>query len=61
LIEALAGLRRERERQGLSLTDLAEPTGMDRATIDKLDTRKIANPTIAPSAPMPRLSDGGWH
>ena len=29
MIEALAGLRRERERQGLSLTDMAERTGID--------------------------------
>jgi ribosome-binding protein aMBF1 (putative translation factor) len=46
LIEALAGLRRERERQGLSLTDMAERTGIDRATISKLETGKLANPTV---------------
>jgi ribosome-binding protein aMBF1 (putative translation factor) len=46
LVEALAGLRRERERQGLSLTDMAERTGIDRATISKLETGKIPNPTI---------------
>jgi ribosome-binding protein aMBF1 (putative translation factor) len=46
LIAALAGLRRERERQGLSLTDMAERTGIDRATISKLETGKIANPTV---------------
>jgi ribosome-binding protein aMBF1 (putative translation factor) len=46
LIAALAGLRRERERQGLSLTDVAERTGIDRATISKLETGKVANPTI---------------
>jgi ribosome-binding protein aMBF1 (putative translation factor) len=46
LIAALAGLRRERERQGLSLTDLSERTGIDRATISKLETGKIANPTV---------------
>ena len=46
LIEALAGLRRERERRGLSLTDMAERTGIDRATISKLETGKLANPTI---------------
>ena len=47
LIEALAELRRERERQGLSLTDMAERTGIDRATISKLETGKIPNPTIS--------------
>jgi len=46
LIEALAGLRREREQQGLSLTDMAQRTGIDRATISKLETGKIANPTV---------------
>ena len=46
LTEALARLRRERERQGLSLTDMAERTGIDRATISKLETGKIVNPTI---------------
>ena len=46
LMDALASLRRERERQGLSLTDLSERTGIDRATISKLETGKIANPTI---------------
>ena len=46
MIEALTGLRRERERQGLSLTDMAKRTGIDRATISKLETGKLANPTI---------------
>jgi ribosome-binding protein aMBF1 (putative translation factor)/uncharacterized DUF497 family protein len=46
LTEALARLRREREQQGLSLTDMAERTGIDRATISKLETGKIVNPTI---------------
>ena len=46
LAAALATLRLERERQGLSLTDLAERTGIDRATISKLETGKIANPTV---------------
>jgi len=46
LIETLAGLRRAREQQGLSLTDMAERTGIDRATISKLETGKLANPTI---------------
>jgi ribosome-binding protein aMBF1 (putative translation factor) len=46
LLKALADLRRERERQGLSLTDIASRTGIDRATISKLETGKIANPTV---------------
>ena len=47
LVEALAGLRRERERQGLSLTEMSERTGIDRATISKLETGKIGNPTVS--------------
>jgi transcriptional regulator with XRE-family HTH domain len=46
LIEALAALRRERVQQGLSLTEMAGRTGIDRATISKLETGKLANPTI---------------
>jgi transcriptional regulator with XRE-family HTH domain len=30
----------------LSLTNMAERTGIDRATISKLETGKIPNPTI---------------
>jgi hypothetical protein len=33
LASAFAGLRHERERRGSSLTDMAERTGIDRATI----------------------------
>jgi ribosome-binding protein aMBF1 (putative translation factor) len=47
LLEALSALRAERERQGLSLTHLSERTGLDRATISKLETGKIPNPTVA--------------
>lgn len=47
LVAALAGLRRERERQGLSLSNMAERTGIDRATISKLETGKLANPTLS--------------
>jgi transcriptional regulator with XRE-family HTH domain len=46
LIESLKELRRERERQGLSLSDVADRTGIDRATISKLENAKIINPTI---------------
>jgi ribosome-binding protein aMBF1 (putative translation factor) len=45
LLDVLAALQRERERQGLSLTDMMERTRMDRATINKLENGKIPNPT----------------
>ena len=35
LLDTLAVLRAERERQGLSLSDLSERTWMDKATLSK--------------------------
>jgi DNA-binding Xre family transcriptional regulator len=43
----LAELRAERERQGLSLTDLMALTRIDRATINKLENGKVPNPTYS--------------
>ena len=43
----IAALRAERERQGLSLADVAERTGMDRAAIHKLEIGLNSNPTHA--------------
>ena len=45
--ELIAALRAERQRQGLSLADLAERTGMDRAAIHKLEIGLNSNPTYA--------------
>jgi DNA-binding phage protein len=45
--ELIAALRAERERQGLSLADVAERSGMDRAAIHKLEIGLNANPTYA--------------
>lgn len=41
-----AGLRTERERRGLSLADMADRTGIDRATISKRETGRLPNPTV---------------
>ena len=46
LAEAVSALRAERERQGLSLSDVSERTGIDRATLSKLETGKVTNPTV---------------
>jgi ribosome-binding protein aMBF1 (putative translation factor) len=43
---ALASLRAERERRGLSLTDMQERTRIDRATISKLERGEVPNPTV---------------
>jgi DNA-binding XRE family transcriptional regulator len=44
--DLIVALRAERERQGLSLADLAERTGFDRAAIHKLEIGVNANPTL---------------
>ncbi|MGC1272974.1 MAG: helix-turn-helix transcriptional regulator [Planctomycetaceae bacterium] len=38
-------LREAREAQGLSLADVSERTGIDRAALNKIETRKNQNPT----------------
>jgi ribosome-binding protein aMBF1 (putative translation factor) len=45
LLDTLAALRTERERQGLSLADVAERTQIDKSSLSKLETGKVANPT----------------
>jgi ribosome-binding protein aMBF1 (putative translation factor) len=45
--ELIVALRAERERQGLSLADLAERTGMDRSAIHKIEIGLNRNPTFA--------------
>lgn len=47
LCEVMADLRAERERRGLSLADIADRTGLDRAMVSRLENGKIANPTLA--------------
>jgi ribosome-binding protein aMBF1 (putative translation factor) len=46
LRKTFAALKALREQQGLSITDLAERTGMDRAMISRLENGQIDNPTI---------------
>jgi hypothetical protein len=45
-MEMLAALRLERQRLGLSLTDVSEASNLDRSMIAKLETGKIPNPTL---------------
>jgi DNA-binding XRE family transcriptional regulator len=46
-IQALLGrLKKEREAAGLSLADVAERTGMDRAAISRLENGHQSNPTV---------------
>lgn len=41
----LAGLREERQRQGLALRELAERSGIDEPALSRLETGKNLNPT----------------
>ena len=47
LRKTFAALKTVREQQGLSITDLAQRTGMDRAMISRLENGQIDNPTVA--------------
>jgi len=47
LRKTFAALKELREQQGLSITDPAERTGIDRAIISRLENLHIDNPTIA--------------
>jgi transcriptional regulator with XRE-family HTH domain len=42
----MAELKAERERQGLTLAQLAERSGVDKGAISKLETGRQANPTV---------------
>ena len=46
-LDLILTLRAERDRQGLSLGDVAERTGMDRSAIHKLEIGLNRNPTYA--------------
>ena len=47
LHEALQLLKEERCRQGLSLADIQERTGIERPNLSRLENESEANPTIA--------------
>jgi DNA-binding XRE family transcriptional regulator len=46
LLAMLGTLKKHRERQGLSLTDVAKRSGMDRAAISRLENGVYLNPTV---------------
>lgn len=46
LRQVLSVLRAERERQGLSLQDIYDRTGIDRAALSRLENNEDANPTL---------------
>jgi predicted transcriptional regulator len=46
LRQMLSTLKKHRENQGLSLTDVADRSGMDRAAISRLENGVYVNPTV---------------
>jgi len=46
LRQVLTALREERQRQGLSLADIKERSGIDRAALSRLENDEDANPTL---------------
>jgi len=44
---ALQALKRERQRCGLSVSDVAKRSGLDRAVVSRLENGKQDNPTVA--------------
>jgi transcriptional regulator with XRE-family HTH domain len=45
--QLMASLRKERERQGLTLAELSKRCGIDQAALSKLETGNHGNPTLA--------------
>ena len=46
LLGLMAALKRERERQKLTMAQMSELTGIDKAALSRLETGKNANPTL---------------
>jgi transcriptional regulator with XRE-family HTH domain len=42
----MASLRRERRRQGLSLSELSARTGISKTELSQLELGKLVNPTV---------------
>ena len=45
LLESIARLKGERERRGLTLTEISERSGLDKGMLSRLENGKILNPT----------------
>ncbi len=46
LTEVMTQLRKERERQGMTLAQLSKRTKIDQAALSRLETRNHVNPTL---------------
>jgi DNA-binding XRE family transcriptional regulator len=46
-LSAVASLKRERERRGLTLAEVSKRSGLDKGMISRLENGKVLNPTIS--------------
>jgi hypothetical protein len=46
-LSAVARLKHERERRGLTLADVSERSGLDKGMLSRLENGKILNPTVS--------------
>jgi len=46
-LSAMAALKRERERRGLSLAEVSERSGLDKGMLSRLENGKLLNPTLS--------------
>jgi DNA-binding XRE family transcriptional regulator len=47
LVDAMAALKAERERLGISLAEAAERSGIDKAALSRLENGLVPNPTLS--------------
>jgi hypothetical protein len=47
LLESVARLKGDRERRGLTLTEISERSGLDKGMLSRLENGKILNPTLS--------------
>jgi ribosome-binding protein aMBF1 (putative translation factor) len=47
ILEAVAALKKAREAAGLSLSDVAERSGIDRAQLSRIENGQHMNPTVS--------------
>ena len=45
-LSAVAALKRERDRRGLTLAEVSERSGLDKGMLSRLENGKILNPTM---------------
>src|SRR5262249_49324590 len=58
--QAVFALRKAREQAGLSLADMAERTGIDKAALSRIETGQHPNPTVSTLCRYARALGKRW-